>query len=91
MTDQVKLSLPVASRQIKEYDIFNNKTFNNSDAAKDVLAASLINRAKGDRAKVLELIDSGISREEAVRTIATDSNFEQWVVRLKMELRGVVK
>ena len=90
-TMQIERSLPIAYKQIKEYNIFNNKTFNNSAAARDVLAVSLMNRAKGDRAKVLGLMENGMSREEAVNTIATDSNFEQWVVRLKMELRGVVK
>lgn len=91
ISDKVKMSLPLAIEQIEEYNVYSDKAFNNSSAARDVLAKSLINRAKGDRIKVVELMKQGISRKEAVATIATESNFEQWVVRFKMEVRGVVK
>lgn len=88
---QVNSTLELIARQIQEYDVCANEDFNKSVAARDVLASSLINRAKGDRDKVFGLMESGMDRKTAVNMIATESNFGQWVVRFKMEVGGVLK
>ncbi len=88
---EVKKILPVAAKQVGGYDMHVQKSFNKSSAARDVLATSLTNRAKVDREKVLELIGQGMSRTDAVAIIGSEINFEQWVVRFKMELKGVIK
>lgn len=91
ISKEMKMSLPLAAKQVSEYEMYTNKAFNNSSAVKSVLASSLINRANVDRKKVIALMDGGKSRKQAVSEVVTDSNFEQWVVRFKMEVKGVVR
>lgn len=85
----VKMSLPMAAEQIEEGDVYIGQSFNNSLAVRNVLASLLINRAKGDKERIQQLMNEGMTKQRAVEEIATDSNFEQWLVRFKMEVKGV--
>lgn len=88
---EVSRVLPVAAQQIETYNVHVQDSFNRSIAAREVLGASLINRAKGDKAKVADLVSQGISKRQAIDLVATETNFQQWIVRFKMEAQGVMR
>ena len=54
------------------------------------MTKSLIDKSKADREKVVELLKEGRTREEAVKQVATEDNFYQWLTELKESLKGAI-
>jgi len=65
---------------------YTYKAFDGATAARDVLDATLRNRAEADRAAVLADMAAGATREEAVAKFDTDANFDAWFDVLVQEL-----
>lgn len=83
VSSQLQLSLPIAIDQINKYELYTNKPFENGTVARSILNNALLDKAKADRLEVVKLIKSGIPHEEAIKQIATEKNFEQWLLQLK--------
>ena len=67
-------------------DLYFQPAFKNSDKARNLLADLLQEKAKEDRAKVLESIKAGKSYEEALNEFLSDNVFEEWLKKLKQNL-----
>lgn len=53
VTANLKKSLPAAIEQANTYELYTNKAFEGGTKARDVLETSMQNRAKEDRAAVV--------------------------------------
>ena len=82
----VQDSLKVSLEAIKSMDLYFQPAFKNSDKARNLLADLLQEKAKEDRAKVLESIKAGKSYEEALNEFLSDNVFEEWLKKLKQNL-----
>lgn len=82
MQDALKISMET----MKSLDLYFQPAFKNSDKARNILADLLQERAKRDRAKVLEKIQAGISHKEAVNEFLNDNVFEEWLKELEKQL-----
>ena len=91
VSKQLQMALNIAMEQIGVYDLHISKAFKNSTEVREYLTESLVNKAKVDREKILQLIDQGRTREEAVNQIATDKNFENWILQFTNDLKDIVK
>ncbi|MEG0757325.1 MAG: extracellular solute-binding protein [Raoultibacter sp.] len=76
-TKNYLINLP-ATLETVEAGLYGNAPFKGGVEARVVLESSLSDRAKADRAAVLEAMASGASREEAIARFATDENFDAW-------------
>ena len=88
--NKLQSSLPVLMEQLQTYELYTNRPFENGTDAREVLSKALIDKAKADREKVLELLETGKTREEAVKLVATEENFQQWLWELKDSLFAAV-
>ena len=50
----------------------------------------MIDDAKAARQQVIELINSGSSRDEALNQLINDQIFDEWYSRLKTELEKLI-
>ncbi len=91
VTEQLQISLPIVVKQLQNYELYTNKAFKNGTEARRVLTGSLIERSKTDREKVVKLLREGRTREEAVKQVATEENFIQWLTDLKRSLEDAIK
>ncbi len=88
--DKLRSSLSILVEQLETYELYTNKAFENGTDAREVLTKSLIDKSKADREKVVELLKEGRTREEAVKQVATEDNFYQWLTELKESLKGAI-
>lgn len=88
--NKLQSSLPVLMEQLQTYELYTNRPFENGTDAREVLSKALIDKAKADREKVLELLETGKTREEAVKLVATEENFQQWLRELRDSLFAAV-
>ena len=86
--DKLRSSLSILVEQLESYELYTNMAFENGTDAREVLTKSLIDKSKADREKVVELLKEGRTREEAVKQVATEDNFYQWLTELKESLKG---
>ena len=82
----VQDALKISMETMKSLDLYFQPAFKNSDKARNILADLLQERAKRDRAKVLEKIQAGISHKEAVDEFLNDNVFEEWLKELEKRL-----
>ena len=82
----VQDSLKVSLEAIKSMDLYFQPAFKNSDKARNLLADLLQEKAKEDRAKVLESIKAGKNYDEALNEFLSDNVFEEWLKELKQKL-----
>ena len=82
----VQDALKVGLEEIKSLDIYFQPGFKNSDKARNLLADLLQEKAKEDRAKVLEKIKAGENYNEALNEFLRDSCFEEWLKELEKKL-----
>lgn len=87
VSKQLQLSLPIAIHQSNTYKLYTNKAFENGTDAREILSKVLLDKSKADREKVIELINNGMSHDEAVKQIATDDNFNRWLIELKTRFK----
>lgn len=70
--------LDASLNQIENNTLYTTRAFQNGTDARNILEYSLSDKAASDREKVIELINSGKTREEALSQFDTDENFESW-------------
>lgn len=88
---QLQATIPLAMEQIKDYDLYFSPAFEHGFKARSFIESALKNKSETDREKVIELMDQGLSHEEAVRRFSTDEVFEQWLTQFEENLWKVVK
>jgi multiple sugar transport system substrate-binding protein len=86
VTEKMESSLPVLMEQLESYELYTNDPFENGTNAREVLSKALIDKSKADREKVMELLEKGNTREEAVKEVATEENFQEWLRGLRESL-----
>lgn len=77
--------------QIENNTLYTTRAFKNGTNARNVLEYSLSDKAAADREEVLELIQGGQSRAEAVSRFDTDENFETWYQEMLTSLSALVE
>ena len=82
----VQDALKISMETMKSLDLYFQPAFKNSDKARNILADLLQERAKRDRAKVLEKIQAGQKYNEAVNEFLSDNVFEEWLKELEKQL-----
>ena len=82
----VQNALKISRETMKSLDLYFQPAFKNSDKARNILADLLQERAKRDRAKVLEKIQAGQKYNEAVNEFLGDNVFEEWLKELEKKL-----
>ena len=82
----VQDALKISMETMKSLDLYFQPAFKNSDKARNILADLLQERAKRDRAKVLEKIQAGQKYNEAVNEFLGDNVFEEWLKELEKQL-----
>jgi multiple sugar transport system substrate-binding protein len=90
VTENLKVSMPVAVETVNEYELYTSKAFENGTNARAVLENSMIDKAKADRDAIVELMAGEMSREEAIAQYDTDENFDAWFAQLKEDLDEAV-
>lgn len=91
ITNQLRILLPIATEQVQSYELYTNRAFRNGTDARGVLSKNLIEKSKLDRDKIVNLLNEGFSREEAVKQFDTDDNFNRWLTEFKKDLEDAVK
>ena len=79
-------ALKVGLEAIKSLDLYFQPGFKNSNKARNLLVDLLQEKAKEDRAKVLEKIKAGKNYNEALSEFLSDDSFEEWVKGLEKKL-----
>lgn len=90
VTEKMESSLPVLMEQLESYELYTNDPFENGTNAREVLSKALIDKSKADREKVIELLEKGNTREEAVKEVATEENFQEWLRGLRESLAAAI-
>ena len=90
MDDSILAGLDVAINTVNDYELFTSKAFDHGTEARSLLQAALIDDAKAARQQVIELINSGSSRDEALNQLINDQIFDEWYSRLKTELEKLI-
>lgn len=87
----IEKTLPISINQIKNYHLYTSKSFNGGNQARNILENSMVDKAKEDREKIIELINNGMPHDDAVNKYNTDENFKQWLNKLKTDIETVTK
>ncbi|UTC61816.1 extracellular solute-binding protein [Treponema sp. OMZ 787] len=82
----VQDALKVSIDTMKSLDLYFQPAFKNSDKARHILSDLLQEKAKEDRAKVVEKIKAGKSNEDALKNFIGDASFEAWFTNLEKKL-----
>lgn len=90
MSAALKESMLLCSEIIQEDQFLVSKPFENYSDIRTYLAKQLQSIADADRTKVIELIQSGMSREEAVKDFVTDQYFDIWYENLVEETKLIM-
>ncbi|HZJ83897.1 MAG TPA: extracellular solute-binding protein [Clostridia bacterium] len=91
LSKQLQMTIPLAMEQVKEYDLYISKAFNQEGKARAVLESALDEKAKIDRQKVIELMNQGMTHEEAVEEFSSDKDFREWLLEFEENLAGAVR
>lgn len=84
-------TIRIAFDEIKTSKLYTNKAFSGGSDARNVLESNMEEKAVADRAAVVQLLESGMSLEEAAARFDTDENFEAWLESFSAELAAAVK
>ncbi len=91
LTKKLQDTIPLAMEQMKDYELYYGKAFEEALNTRVVLKAKLEDKSKEDRGKILELVDQGLSYDEAVSEFSGENNFKEWFLELEEEIKRVVK
>lgn len=87
----VQEAISVSVNVVNEYELYFEQAFSGSSKIREIMEHSLSDRAKANRTEILDLVEDGISLEEAVVQYATDQNFKNWyqdfVDKVRAEIR----
>lgn len=90
MDAAIQGGMEVAVNTVNNYELFTSEAFNHGTDARTLLQSSLVDEAKAARQKVLDLMASGSSREEALSQLINDQIFDAWYDKLKDALEKLV-
>jgi len=79
-------ALRVALNCVQDNEMYSSQVFANAVATRPILDLHLRRRAQEDREAVLELIASGVSREDAIAQFVTEESFKDWLEDFTAEL-----
>ncbi|MBN7773516.1 extracellular solute-binding protein [Clostridium aminobutyricum] len=89
-SEKLRKLTEVGMKTVNSNKLYTIKVFEKANDARKILEYSMSDKAKADRAKVLEKINNGISLDTAVKEYSDDRNFENWYFELKSELEECV-
>lgn len=92
------LDIPKSSQEViltvmnqeKDYEFYSNKAFYGGNKARGILEKSMIDKAKADREEIKIQLDSGISKDEAIKKYDSDKNFKNWLEELRNDINKVI-
>lgn len=77
--------------EMRDVELYTNKSFKNGSAARRILEYNLSDKAAADRAAVEEAVLGGASLEEACEPYISDKAFEEWYQSFSGELRKTIE
>lgn len=89
VTDLMEISLKSGIDIVNNYQLYTAKPFAGGAEVRNILNSTMDQKAQNDRKTVVGLIDSGVSREEAISRFDTDENFDEWYEDTKKQLETV--
>lgn len=87
---QLQATIPLAMKQMEEYDLYFSQAFTKGFQARQLLEAELQDKSVTDRAKVVELLEQGLNREEVISDFTSDEKFAEWFEKFEEKLLKVV-
>ena len=82
-------TLQISMESALTHEMYTPKPVKNGTKIRRILEESLSGQAIKDRAQVLELMQSGLSRKEAVARFATNDHFHAWYAQILKELEAL--
>ena len=90
-SDKVKQIIKTSLQMVNGNTLYTTKAFEKGTDARNILEYSLPDKAAEDREQIKALIQSGMTRQEAVSQYDTDENFEEWYTQTKAELEKLIE
>lgn len=87
---QLQATIPLAMKQMKDYDLYFSQAFTEGFQARQFLEAELKDKSVTDREKVVERMEQGQTLEEAVAEFASDEKFDEWFAQFEANLLQVI-
>lgn len=87
----VQEAIAASAHVVNTYELYYEKAFPGSAAARNVIETSLSGRAQADREQILALVAQGVPLEEAVASFATDQSFQDWYQEFVAEVREKIQ
>ena len=78
VSDKVLDTLTISIEKMNQSTTYTLPSFDNSYGAREVLETTLTDKAKKDRAAVLELTAQGMTEEDAVAQYDTEDSYQAW-------------
>ncbi len=82
--------LKIALEEMDTAELYTNKAFDGGTSARNILEYHLQDKAVADKEAILQLMQEGMSRKEAIELFNTDDNFEEWVTDFEAKLQDVI-
>lgn len=83
--------ISAAVNTVNNNTLYTPKAFENGTKTRNILEYSMSDLASADRASVIEKINSGMTREEAVSEFTSNEYFEKWYEKTLSELQDLIK
>lgn len=77
--------------EMKDVELYTNKSFKNGSAARRILEYNLSDKAKQDRAAVEEALAGGATLEDACVDYISEQAFKEWYQSFSSELKKVIE
>lgn len=87
-SDVLKDTLEVGFKTAIDQPLYTNQAFEGGTDARAVLENSLADKAAQDAQSVKDLIQGGMSRDEAIAKYDNDTNFNDWLTSFRKALEG---
>ncbi|WP_368220650.1 extracellular solute-binding protein [Anaerotruncus rubiinfantis] len=89
-TPTLEKTFAVAIEEVHTHEMYAERAFRGSAAARDVLETCLQKQADADRQRVLDRIAGGVSHEDAVAEFTTDAQFTDWYEQMVSAVREAI-
>ncbi len=91
LDDTTDKTLSMAFAEIKDSQLYTSKAFDGGASARAVLDNLLQSKAAADRQAVVQLMEQGVSLQDAVAQFNTEDAFGLWFEALNQQLEAAVK
>lgn len=85
MQETLKLGIDT----VQGYRLYTNRPFTNGTQARNIMENSMQDKANADLEKIHELMDTGLTQEQAAAQYTTDENFDAWYEEFVSQLHAV--